>query len=534
MTSRVEISKRLVFINSVSSAVAKILNVFVLAWLQQYLLTRISAEEYSLYPVLTSIMLFAPALTLILTSGLGRYVVAAYSNADEHRVTQIVSTMFPLLLGSGVIILAVGWILSWRVDWVFNVPPDRLWDARLMMALMVFSLAIRLPLAPFGVGLYVRQKFILENLIGVGAEFFRIGLLFILLFGVSTRVKWVVVATVSSYLLRLTIRQVLSRRLVPSLRFRIDAIQWSAAKELTSFGWWNFLSTFADTIRNAAAPIILNRMGTAVDVNCVYLGSLPHNHIREASYLMSGPLQPALTAMHTVGSKDRLKNAYLRGGRYALWAAMFVATPLMLFRNELFALYIGEPYMKSAVVMLLMLASFPLVYGNGMLPTLAYVTGQIKSWSIRGTAMHMTNLVLMLYFVGALKMGAVGAALATLLVGTIGEALLMLPLGLRMAELSRLRWIRETMIPGLLPALVTAGLWAVSKRFYTPTTWVSLGSCTAFGLACYVAVLFAFCLSEDERRDVRRLYNKAIQLFMAISILWKRGKPAEVPTREAR
>lgn len=54
MNSRVEISKRLVLINSGSSVLAHLVNISILLWLHQYLLRRISPEEYSLYPVIVS------------------------------------------------------------------------------------------------------------------------------------------------------------------------------------------------------------------------------------------------------------------------------------------------------------------------------------------------------------------------------------------------------------------------------------------------------------------------------------------------
>jgi len=123
MTTKIEISKRLVLINSASSVVAKVLNVCVLVWLYQYLLRRISPEEYALYPVLMGVMAFAPLLTLILTSGLGRYIVDAYAKGDEQRVTQITSTMFPLLLAATVPVLVIGGLFAWYVDRILTIAP---------------------------------------------------------------------------------------------------------------------------------------------------------------------------------------------------------------------------------------------------------------------------------------------------------------------------------------------------------------------------------------------------------------------------
>ena len=80
---------------------------------------------------------------------------SAYAKKDDRRVTQIVSTMLPLLCGAGLLFLVGGWTFAWYIDRVLNIAPERLWDARLMLALLILSIAITLPLAPFGVGFFV-------------------------------------------------------------------------------------------------------------------------------------------------------------------------------------------------------------------------------------------------------------------------------------------------------------------------------------------------------------------------------------------
>ena len=319
MTAGVPISKRLVLINSASSVAAQALSVTVLVWMHQYLLRRISAEEYSLLPVVMAVMVFMPLLSTVLTAGLGRYVVEAYARGDERRVTQIVSTMFPLLLGTALIVVAIGWTFAWHAHRVLTVAPDRVWDARLMFGLLMFSAAVRLPLTPFGLGLYVHQKFVLSNLLHVCAEFLRIGLLFVFLLGIGTQIKWVVVASVTSQLCHLVVLTLISMRMMPSLRFRPREIRRRMSRELTSFGAWSVLAQLSEMIRNAANPLILNKFATAVDVTCYHLGEVPFQQIRQASSLVQRPLMPVLTAMHATGDAERLRNTYLRFGPRCSW-----------------------------------------------------------------------------------------------------------------------------------------------------------------------------------------------------------------------
>jgi O-antigen/teichoic acid export membrane protein len=510
MTTGVEISKRLLLINSASSVIARIISMSVIVWLQQYLLKRISPEEYSLLPVLSSVIVFLPLLTIVFSAGLQRYVTEAYARGDERRVTQIVSTMFPLHLAAGLVLLLAGGVLAWNANYVLNIAPDHLDEARFMMGLMVVSVAVPFVLAPYSVGLYVRQKFMLSSAIGVGQELLRLGLLFVLIFGVSVSVVWVIVASVAANMVGLAVNQVISRRLVPSLKFRMSEIRWEMARELTGFGGWSVVGNLSGMIRMSSIPIILNRLATAVDVNSFFIGFLPYSYVQQACALVERPLMPQLTAMHALGSKERLQSAYLRGGRYVLWLTMAVAAPLMVFHREVILLYVGERYSDAGIVMLLTLAVVPMELAGVMVGNIAIATARIRELSIISLLVQVLNVGLTLYFVAVMGMGAIGPAWAAFLsMGLVWPACTW-PLGLRLAEIRWWRWLRESVIPGLLPAAVGVVVFIAVERVAPPATWFSLGVSVVPGLIVY-GIVFLFCLQPVDRYDLRRSMAAALQ-----------------------
>lgn len=515
MVYRVEISKRLLLFNSASSLATRLLSISVLIWLQQYLLKHISPEEYSLLPVIYSIMAFVPLVTMILTSGLGRYIVEAYAQNNDERITQIVSTMVTILSFAGLAYLAAGWTFAWHIDKVLNIAPERLTDARFMMALLIFSTAITLPMTPFSVGYFTRQKFVLENLINVGVELFRLTVLFSLLFGVSTRIIWIVTATASAELLKMIIAVIISRRLVPALRYRISHIHCPIARELTSFGGWNFVASIAGRIRSSADAIILNTFGTAMDVTCFHIGSMPLRQLEGVFLSARAPLNPILTTMHATRQKAALANIYVRGGRLALWAALFFAFPAIIYSREIITLYVGRTYLAAATVMALLLLIFPIAYGNTLLPQIIRATGKIKPFVIRIAIMQTTNLLLTLYLVGVLHMGALGSAISTVACFLVFQPLLMWPLGRQVAEVSLKRWLSETIYPGMFPGIVGAILWTSLRWMLNPDSWLMLGICIAAGWAGYLACILLVSIQPADREDLHRVIANVRQRFLS-------------------
>jgi len=508
--SRIEISKKLVLINSASSLATRMLSLSVLVWLQQYLLKRISPEEYSLLPLLYSVMAFAPLITTVLTGGLGRFITVAYARDDDEEVTRIVSTMFPILCVAGVLFLAGGWTFAWYIDRVLTIAPERVWDARIMMAILMFSAAVRLPLAPFGAGFFVRQKFVLENLIQVGTELFRLTLLFTLLFGVSTRVLWIITASTVAELVNLTITRSISMRLVPALRFRIKAIHWPIAKEITSFGGWSFVAQAADTVRSSADAIILNKFATPIDLGAFHIGSLPARHAQGASMAIRGPMAPALTSFYSTGRTDRLAHAYIRIGRLNLLFYLGIAVPLSVFSPEIIKLYAGDRYAMAAVVMPLLLTSLVFPYMCTLLPVVASAMNSMKMWGLVLVTVNGLNLATTLFFVWGLGLGAVGSALGTLVAGAVGYPIAW-AMALRLLRMPASKWFRECVLPGVLPGLV-AGLvcFAARSAMTLPTTWIALGVALLICCAIYATVAIVCCHYEDRavvQSAVRRLVH---------------------------
>ncbi|MFH1732249.1 MAG: hypothetical protein ABIF82_11455 [Planctomycetota bacterium] len=508
MSSGVEISKRLVLINSASTVVVTVLNMSVFVWLQQYLVRRISAEEYSLLPVLAAVMVFTPLVSVVLTSGIGRYAVEAYAKGDTERVTQITSSMFPLLLGVALVVLVGGGLFACYVDRVLTIAPSQAADAKIMMGLMMLMFAVQLPLAPFSVGFHVRQKFVLGSVIHMSSQAVSIALLFTLLFGVSTRVLWVTVSMTAARLLEAAVKAAVSRRLVPALRFKAAAFRWDIAKVLMSFGGWRVLGQVAAMIRNAAPALMLNEVATAPEVASFHLGAMPDRHFRPFVTNASAPLSPALTAMHAVGDRERLANAYLRITRLLLWVSMMVAVPLIIFRTECFQLFLRDKYSAYAsagAVMALLLVCFPVAFITQGLVQMGVAMAKVRAIMLIELCGQVANFALIWHLVSNYRMGAVGVAVSMLVTGVAAGVLGYIPWGLRALRLSLWRLLREACLPGLFPAVVGLCVCAALRALIQPSTWLQLGGCAAVGLLVYMTVILVFCLLPADRNDVRRI-----------------------------
>ncbi|MFZ7094172.1 lipopolysaccharide biosynthesis protein [Primorskyibacter sp. 2E233] len=515
--THVIVSKRLVIINSASSLVAKIVNMSVILWMYQYLLKRISADEFAVLPVVTSLMVFAPLFFTFFTSGISRFVVEAYAKGDFDKVTRIISSIFPLLAGVGLIFAALGTLFAFNIDKLLNIPDHSVSDARIMMLLLVLNFAIQMMAMPFLSGFHVRQRYVELNLIGICRDLLRITLLLSFLLGIGPKVIWVVVATTISETVYSLVTVLRARSIVPQLKISLPLFSWTEARQLTGFGLWTTLGRLGNMMYTSAATILLNLYGTPVDVTSYYLGATFYRQISSTVALASQPLQPALTAMHALKDRSRMRNTVLRGGRYALWVTLSVATPLTIYAASFIKLYAGEEYSQAAVVITLFMIIFPFTSPTAMLAMAAMAMAEVRVFFLPAFLFQLAGLCMMAGLLSWTDTGAVGLTFSLSFITVASQLLYYWRLSLKLTGASLRDFVNMVLIPGFMPAICGAVVWFGLNLIKTPSDWTTLLFYCVSGGAIYILVLFTVSLNKDERRDLAGLRERIQTRFRSTS-----------------
>jgi len=513
---KITISKGLVGINSISSVGAMLLNSLITIWLQQYLLNRVSPEEYSLIAVLGALMIVMPLFSTILTSSISRFIIEAFSNNDSQKVTQIVSTIFPFLFTLSVIIALLGYFTVRYINKILVIDPAQLFTARIMLSIMLFSFVLRLLLAPFSIGLYVQQKIVILKMINIGTILLRIMLLAILLLNISTSVIWVVASSTISELIGLFLITYISCNQIPELRYRRKEFRRSLVKPLLAFGWWNSIGQLGSIIRSALDPIILNRYATSVDVTVFYLGSLADRLIRRITSVGISPILPQLTAMHANNQKERIAKIFLRLGRFSVWVTFFMIGYLFVYGKEIFQIYLKTNYTiysSASTVMLLLIGYLPMAYCITGLNYIVVATAKNKAYMIITALSQLLNLAITFYLVVFLKMGAVGSAAATLITGTIVTLFAYLPLSFKIIDVTLKQLFTETIIPGFIPGLFSIAIWFALREMIHPSNLLELFYSFLPGAGLYILVLLRWSLRPEDRRDFEQIAKRIKRLI---------------------
>ncbi len=513
MESRIRISRHLVMLNSASALLTKLVGLSVLIWVLQFLLARIPAEEYAIYPVVTAVMLFVPMLTELLTGGAARHVLAAAARGEDDRITEIISSTTPLLIIAGLVIGGFGSMFAWQIERFLTIDPAYLDAAQQMMLWLVGTAMLRVCLVPFTLGLHVQQRFVVMNVVQLGQELLRLGLLltFFALYGVS--VLWLVVATCIAETLAMLLLVALSRASLESLRFRPSKFSAATARRMVSFGAWTSLGNLSYMLQSAAPALVLNAWSSSTQVTTWHLGSIASRQANQIISLGFAPAQPALTALHATGQTTRLRRAYLRAGRWFLWLTMLGAVPLAVFAEPVMRLYTNGVYMDAAPVMVCLLALFPMTYACGLLYRTALATGQVAWFFSTALLAQLLALGGMAWWVSQHDGDAMAVAVVVAVTAAITHLFVFWPLGMRLVGARWSDFWRETLRPGLVPALGGCAMALALGALTKPTSWTMVLAYSAIVGAVQVGLLLGLCLLRNDRIIIAKLRRRLVALW---------------------
>lgn len=499
------VSKKLVAINSASTVAARIINFFVLLWVYQYLLKRLPAEEFAILPLVTALMVFGPLFFSFFVGGVSRYTIDAYAKGDFVEVRRIVSSLFPILLAAAGVFWLGGMAVAANIEKVFNVAPQIVPDARLMMALLVSSFVMEMLISPFKTAYAVRQRYVEQSLLQASRDILRAVMIVAGVVFIDPAVIWVVVATFVSDILLNTIFLIRSLRMVPELRVERRLFSFAQARTLMNFGMWTTLGRMGAIMFTNAATIVLNLFGTPVGVTSYHIGATFFRQIQSTINLATIPLQPAITAMNALDDRKRLASTVMRGGRYALWASMLIATPLAIYADSFVALYLGPDYADAATIIILFMAMFPLLHPTMLLAQTAIAMARVREFFLPAFLFPLGGLIAMLIWVMGFDGGAVEATLVLFLMTAVTQLSYFWGLLLHFTGVRFAAFRSKVLLPGFLPALSGAVVWAGLHFLHRPGDWLTLIAFGASGAIVYVLVLVGFCLNRSERSDLHGL-----------------------------
>ncbi|MBI4398936.1 MAG: polysaccharide pyruvyl transferase family protein [Candidatus Omnitrophica bacterium] len=503
------LSKRFA-INFLSTALQFAVNMGISIWFTAYLVRRLDIAGFGLIPLAVAVSSYLTLLSYSLNNVVSRFLtISLEKNGRGDEARRIFSTGFiGTLLGVAFLILPGIWI-TFHSGQIFRIPDGYDTQAQWLFAFAALASLVTAIAIFFGVVSYCRNRFDLRNIVNVGSNVVRIGLV-VLLFSWNGPDVWKVGAgALAAALVTLGANFWIWRCLEPSLGVSTKLFSWPELKNMAGTSTWILVNDIGTLLLISIDLILANRL-LGPTAGGLYAAAIQGSIIlRNFSMLVVDTFGPTTFAFY---AKNDISGLVDYAKKSVKLVGLLMALPVSLicgFSYPILEVWLGHGFGDLALLMSLLTFHLCFNLGYMSLHKIVLATNRVQVPALVQIGFGIANIFLAVFLVEGAHWGVYGIAAASALVLAAKNSfftpayvahLLKRPYGTFMKEL--FPTVRVT-------AILTAASWLVS-RVFQPASWHELALSAGMISLAYIFLI---------RKQVEDIFPFATQVSKDVQFL---------------
>ena len=476
-----------------------------------FMLRCLGQNEYGLYSLVASVITYLTLLDFGFGSAIVRYTAKIRATGTKEEEWSLYGMFLSSYAVLGTLVTIGGIILYFNTDRLFDrtMTPDELVQARTMMALMVFNLAVTFPFSIFGSIISAYEKFVFQRILSISRILLSTGVLIAVLLLGYKAIGLVVVQTIFS--IGTLLANVLYCRFKLKIHIVFRDFNFLLLKEIMIFSFWNFLGAIVDRIYWSSGQFIIGMYGGTAMVAVYSLAIMLMNLYMSMSTSFNSVLLPRLTAMATKEENDKeISNIFIKTGRLQFCILALILSGFIVLGKQFITLWAGVDYHETYIITLIFFITLlcPLIQNVGI--TILLARGQQKFRSL-------TYLAIAIVCLGAevlltKKLGAIGCAIAVGLTLLLGQWLTMNIYYKVRQRLDILKFWKEIIKMAIMPCIMAVGGYLLINRL-SINNWLTFTIVGIIFVAIYLPLFYKFSMNAYERQTIM---NPLIKVFRKV------------------
>lgn len=360
-------------------------------YLSRVVLQVLGVSDFGVYNVVAGFVSIIGFFITTFSNVSQRYISIELGNNDIKRSTIVINqSLISYFIFCLIILFFAETIGLWFINYVLNIPDDRISIANWVFQFSLFSLLISVMQVTFMANIIAREKMNVYAFIGIADVCFRLLICFLLL-NVEGKDKLMLYAFLLLCLqILIFITYVLyCFRSFPECRFKLS---WdtSLLREMASFSAFNIIGCFSMTAALQGSNIVLNLFwGTVVNAACGIAFS-----VRSALFQFSDniftAIKPQMIMSYTKSDVDYMTLLLEFSSKYSFLLLLLLSAPIFCESELILSIWLVEvPYYANTFVSIVVIDSL-----FAMLATplwiMANATGNIKKSQVYGRLINLT------------------------------------------------------------------------------------------------------------------------------------------------
>lgn len=470
------------------------------------MLQLLGQSEYGLYELVSSTVAYLSLLSLGFSSAYVRYHSRYQVNNDEQGIARLNGMFMIVFCVMSLLCLVCGGVMVWQSDLLLgeNLTSQELDKAKVLMAILVVSMAITFPNSVFACYVTAHEKFIFQKLLNLLQHLLNPFITLPLLLMGYDSVAVVAVSALLTVLVFVSNFVFCMKWL--KMRFAFSGLQLSLLKELSGFTFFIFLNQIIDQANWSVDKFLLGRLSGTAAVAVYGIGGRINSLHLQTSTAVSNVFIPQVNKI-VARTDDNLQLTHLmvKVGRVQLVIIGLVMTGFAFLGKAFIRLWAGEGYGDSYWVAVLMMlpVTVPLIQNLGI--EIQRAKNMHRARSVVYASLAVLNVILSIFLIRF--WGCVGAAIGTSVSLILGNIVFMNWYYHKKIGLDMILFWKE--IAKFVPALLVVCLFGIIYiNVVKIDGWgILFGSALCF-TAVYAAAMWFLGLNDYEKQLVRNITTK--------------------------
>ena len=468
-------------------------NIVVALFLSPFIVRTLGETGYGVWSLLMSLSGYLGLVDVGVRVSTGRFLNYYLGKGDRRAAGEIVSGSFALFTILGLGIMVAAGVTAALFGRLFPLlPPDLIRQSRLILPLLGANMWVGLYTATFSQLLLANNRFDLKNLIDSVSIVIRvIGTVAVLRAGYGIQGLAAVLAVTG------VVECVLVR--VLSLRWGVDLgplslkLTRERARELIHHSGWSLVANVGTRIINYTDSIVIAMLIGPGPLAIYAIGFMIVDYATNFIAQVVSVLTPDLYKAAGTGSRAVIAPLVRTGTSVTMAIAIPICIGLMTVGSSFTALWMGEAYRASGIVIVILAAAQLLAASTRGLGAALWGLGKVKYIAIATGIEAAANLGLSVWFVRSWHWGIYGVAAGTAIPMILNQCVFLTIYGCRETG-ERLRGYLAEVLGRWSFAAAAFALACLAVVSWKPiVSWIDLAVVVG-GLAVVYAMILAIAL----------------------------------------
>lgn len=506
--SATSVNNRRIAKNTLLLYIRMLLIIIVGLYTSRVVLNTLGVTDYGIYNVVGGIVSMLAFLNSAMVAASQRFISFELGTGNLERLKKVFCTSVSIHIALAVIILLIAESIGlWFVNTHLNIPLERMTAANWVYQCSILTLILTVVSVPYNSCIVAHEHMKAFAYVSIVEAVLKLLIVYILLVGnIDKLILYAILVAGVALIVRIIYGIYCKRHFEEcSYHFVFDR---KLFKEMFAFAGWSVIGNWGFSFKDQGSNIILNLFfGTVVNAARGVVMQV-NGIISNFSSNFTMALNPQITKQYAAGDVESSMKLVYAGCRYSFYLLLLITVPVMINREYLLKLWLGNvPEYTSQFLMLVLISTLINVMSSTIVTALQ-ATGKIKVFQITICLIMLSELPLAYLILknGGEPYMAMYPTILVMLVGLFARFILLK----RQMPTYRLRYftiniVCKNLLIGLFCFLISA--W-VHGFFQQNIIWFLLTSLIAFVISSLV--IYATGLSKEERLKLTLLIRNKI------------------------